>query len=403
MAKGPLVGMKVLEYCEDVAGPFCGKQFADQGADVIKIERPAGDSARRKGAFYKDEANPEYSCCFLYNNTNKRGITLNLETSTGRSIFKKLIAETDVFIEDTKPGTMERLGLGYDVLSAINPGLIMASITPYGQTGPYRDYKAYYLNTFHGCGAGYLLPADSPNTDREPIKMGGSMGESDIGVCAAVGIMGAYYWREFNGGKGQYIDISKQEAEMAIERQNIALYFETNKSKTRTSNSAVRDILITAGDGGYLKIVLLPENQWLGLVRALGEPEWTKMEMFSTDALRVENYKHMKKYLTEAAKNYTAYELFEKIQAEGTACSPVCSAEQVYESPQAAVRNFFVEYDHPAVGKHLYPGAPYQTSDGPTTNNFAAPLLGQHNEEILCGKLGYSKAELAKLKEAGII
>ncbi|MGN1002012.1 MAG: CaiB/BaiF CoA transferase family protein [Oscillospiraceae bacterium] len=403
MAKGPLAGVKVIEYCENIAGPFCGKQFSDQGAEVIKIERPWGDSERMRGPFYKDVADPEHSSGFLFNNTNKKSITLNLEAKTAREIFKKLIAEADILIEDTKPGTLESLGLGYETLREINPGLIMASITPFGQTGPYRDYKAYYLNTFHGCGAGYLLPADSPNTDREPIKMGGSMGESDIGLCAATAILGAYYWREFGGGTGQYIDISKQEAEMAIERQNLMLYFETGKSKGRTSNSAVRDILITCGDGGCIKIVLLPEKQWLGLCRALGDPEWTKMEMFSTDAKRIENYQYMKEYLTEAAKDYTAYEMFAKIQAEGTACAPVCSAKQVYESPQNEVREFFVEMDHPVVGKRLYPGLPYITSTAPITDNTAAPLLGQHNEEILCGRLGYTVPELAKLKEAGAV
>ena len=403
MAKGPLTGVRVLEYCEYTAGPFCGKQFSDQGAEVIKIERPEGEGARRRGPFFRDEANPEHSSEYLFNNTNKKSITLNLESATGKEIFKKLVADTDILIEDTAPGTFEALGLGYEILKEINPGLIMASITPYGQTGPYRDYKAYYLNTFHGCGAGYLLPADSPNTDREPIKMGGSMGESDIGLCAATGILGAYFWREFGGGTGQYIDISKQEAEMAIERQNLMLYFESGKSKTRTGNSAVRDILITCGDGGCIKIVLLPEKQWLGLCRALGDPEWTKMEMFSTDALRVKNYQHMKTYLTEAASTYTAYELFAKIQAEGTACAPVCSAKQVYESPQNEVREFFVEMDHPVVGKRAYPGIPYITDTAPISDNFAAPLLGQHNEEILCGKLGYAKADLAKMREAGII
>jgi len=403
MANGPLNGIKVLEYCENVAGPYCTKQFSDLGADVIKVERPEGDEARRRGPFYHDEADPEHSACFLFNNTNKKSVTLNLESRKGQEILKKLIAEADIFLEDTQPGTMERLGLGYDTLSSINPGLIMASLSPYGQTGPYRDYKAYYLNTFHASGAGYLLPADSPNTDREPIKMGGSMGESDIGICAAVGILGAYYWREFNGGKGQYIDISKQEAEMAIERQNIALYHETGKSKTRTSNSAVRDILIKCGDGSYIKIVLLPENQWNGLVRALGNPEWTKKEEFSTDALRIKNYRQMEKYLTEAAKEYNSYQLFEKIQAEGTACAPVCNAEQVYKSPQAEVRGFFVEMDHPAVGKIKYPGMPFTSSAVPPTDNQAAPLLGQNNEEIYSGILGYSKEDLVKLREAGVI
>ena len=136
MAHGPLDGVKVLEYCSFIAGPHCAKMLADLGADVIKIEKPEGDCARRQGPYLHDDVNPETSGIFLYENTNKKGITLNLDTVTGREIFKKLVKDTDILIEDTKAGTMESLGLGYDVLKGINPGLIMTSITPFGQYGP---------------------------------------------------------------------------------------------------------------------------------------------------------------------------------------------------------------------------------------------------------------------------
>jgi len=402
MAKGTLSGVKVLEYCGFVAGPYCTKQFSDLGAEVIKIEAPAGDEARRRGPFLGDNPDPELSGVFLYNNTNKKGVTLNLETPQGREIFKKLVVDADVFVEDRPPGEMKRLGLGYEELEKLNPGLIMASITPFGQDGPYRDYKAYYLNTYHASGSGYVLPASSPNADREPLKGGGYIGESDVGVCAAVGILGALYWR-YCGGSGQYIDISRQEAEMALERIEIMRYYETGKSPSRVKTTRLRDVSVLCRDGGYLKFVLHPEKQWTGVCNALGNPEWTKQEKFSTGSNREANFRELEGYLSGEAKKYDTEELFFMVQAEGTACAPICSAEQVYKSPQTKARNFYVEMDHPAAGKLKYPGLPYKLSTAGVTDNFGAPLLGQHNEEIYCDRLGYGKAELVKLREAGII
>jgi crotonobetainyl-CoA:carnitine CoA-transferase CaiB-like acyl-CoA transferase len=275
MAEGPLSGVRAIECCSFVAGPYCTKLFADLGAEVVKIEAPTGDEARKRGPFLGDDPDPELSGLFLYLNTNKRGITLNLGSVTGREIFKKLITDADILVEDQRPGEMEKLGLNYQVLKQVNPSLIMASITPFGQDGPYRDYKAYYLNTYHASGAGYVLPAASPNADREPIKGGGYVGESDTGVSAAVGIMGALYWRLL-GGTGQYLDISKQEAQMALERVNIARYYELGKSPTRYEINRVRDTLLRCRDDGYVMVVLHPDKQWNGVVEALGRPEWTK-------------------------------------------------------------------------------------------------------------------------------
>ena len=191
----------MVEYCSFVSGPYCTKLFADLGAEVIKVENPEGDEARKRGAFLDDKPDPELSGLFLYLNTNKLGVTLNLDSATGRDIFKKLIADADILVEDRPPGKMEKLGLNYDVLKKVNPSLIMASITPFGQYGPYRDYKSYYLNTYHASGAGYVLPAGSPNADREPLRGGGFVGECDIGVNASVAVLGALYWR-MAGGTG---------------------------------------------------------------------------------------------------------------------------------------------------------------------------------------------------------
>lgn len=402
MATGPLNGVKVLEYCSFIAGPHCAKMLADLGAEVLKIEAPEGDAARRMGPYLRDEVNPECSGIFLYENTNKKGITLNLESSKGREVFKQLTAEADVLIEDTAPGTMEKLGLQYDVLKQLNLGLVMASITPFGQFGPYCDYKAYNLNIYHSSGAGFVLPAASTNADREPIKGGGYVGETDIGACATVGILGALFWRAA-GGTGQYIDISRQEAEMAQERMNIVRYYMMGKDPSRVGINRVRDTMLECRDGGYVIVVLYPQKQWEGLVAALGTPAWSQEERFIGQKIRDEHFYEVRDLLREEAMKYDAMDLFARIQAKGTACSPVCSAEQNFNSPHTKAREFYVEIDHPVAGKLMYPGLPYKFSKIKPMENHGAPTLGQSNEDVYGTKLGYSKQDIVELKEAGVI
>ena len=402
MNNGLLSGIKVVEYSSFVAGPYCAKLFADLGAEVIKIETPAGDEARKRGPYLNDVADPELSGLYLYNNTNKKGVTLNLESATGREIFKKLMAEADIFIEDQAPGRLAELGLGYDELEKINPRLIMASITPFGQDGPYCDFKSYYLNTYHSSGGGYVLPAASPNADREPVVGGGYVGESDAGVNAAVSIMSALFWRE-SGGSGQYIDISKQESQMALERVNIVRFYELGKSPTRYEVNRVRDTLVHCKDGGYVMIVLHPENQWRGVVEALGNPEWANDDKFNNPKGRETNFGELKVKLNEEAAKYDTNDLFSMIQAKGTACGPANSAKQVFNSPQKKARDYFTTIDHPKAGPLSYPDLPCSNLSISKTEGKGAPLLGQHNEEIYCTGLGYSKQDVLKLKEAGVI
>lgn len=402
MAIGPLSGVRVVEYASFVAGAYCTKLFADLGAEVIKVERPEGDGARKRGPFLGDHPDRELSGLFLYLNTNKLGVTLSLGSATGREIFKQLIASTDILVEDQRPGEMEKLGLNYEVLKQVNPSLIMASITPFGQDGPYRDYKSHYLNTFHASGAGYVLPNSSPNAERAPIKAGGYVGECDAGVSLSVAIMGALFWRNA-GGTGQYLDLSKQEAQMALQQVNILRYYQLGKSPTRYELSRLRDIRVRCRDGGYVLVVLHPDKQWAGVVEALGTPEWTKEEKFSTHTLRESNFNDLKARLLEEALKYDSADLFHRIQSQGTACAPVCSAEQVFNSPQTKARDFCKEIEHPAAGKLIYPGLPYKVSKTVPHDNHGAPLLGQHNEEVYGNRLGYTRQDLVKFREASVI
>ncbi|MCD8068322.1 MAG: CoA transferase [Lachnospiraceae bacterium] len=402
MSKGPLTGIKVVEYCTGVAGPYCGKLLADMGAEVIKVEKPNGDISRRRGPFFHDIADEDLAIGYLYDNTNKLGVTLNVEEATGRKIFKELIRDADVLLEDRKVGELEALGLGYEDLKKENEGLIYTAITEFGQDGPYRDYKSYNLTMYHASGAGYVLPANSPNADREPIKGGGMVGQRDVGSCALVSVLGAVYWKMM-GGTGQFIDISKQEAEMALERMNIVRYYELGKSPTRVKINRLRDTLLRCKDGGYVKVVLHPDKQWRGVVEALGEPEWTHLEMFADHNGREMHFEELTEYLSQESAKYDTDEFFDLIQAKGTACAPVCTAEQVFKSPQSAAREFYVDIDHPKTGVQKYPGLPFKMTEAQPTDMKGAPMRGEHNELIYCERLGYSAQDLAKFRSARII
>jgi len=403
MTEKALDGVKVVEYCSFVAGPYCTKLLADLGAEVIKIEPPGvGDEARRRGPFLHDTPHPELSGLFLYLNTNKLGITLNLNSTTGKIIFKRLITDADILVEDRPPGEMKELGLGYNVLKETNPRLIMTSITPFGQTGPYRNYKAYYLNTYHASGAGYLLPIASPNLDREPIKGPGLIGEYDAGLSSAVAILGALYWQAVSS-LGQYIDVSKQETLMALEKMDLSRFHEEGKSPTRGPSGRPAPSLVRGKDGGYILLQAPQDNQWWGFVEVMGNPEWAKDEKFSTEDRRREHPDELRERLAEWAKDYTTDEIFHKVQSGKCPAAPVNSLEELLNSPQMEARGFLVEIDHPVAGKLKYPAWPYHFSKTPGKMERPAPLIGQHNEEVFCNHLGYTKEDLVKLKETGVI
>jgi crotonobetainyl-CoA:carnitine CoA-transferase CaiB-like acyl-CoA transferase len=404
MTAGPLnKQLKVVELCSFVAGPYCTKLFADFDAEVIKIEQPGvGDEARRRGPFLHDNPDSELSGTFLYLNTNKLGITLDLETGAGRDIFKKLIAGADILVEDKAPGEMKRLGLDYDTLKKINPSLIMTAITPFGQTGPYRNYKSYHLTTYHASGQGYFLPMNSPNLDREPVRGPGFLGEYDGGLSAAIATLGALFWRD-NGGTGQYIDVSKQHSMMHLERSQLRRFIDSGKSPNRTGMGRLLETLVKARDGNYVVLILSSELQWRGLFEAMGRPEWGLKEPFNTQAGRSAHFNQLQVLLQEWANQHTAEEIFHKVQGCKSACAPAYTAEQFFQSSQIEAHGYFLEIDHPVAGKLKYPGWPFQFSNLSWRTKQPAPLLGQHNEEVFCTHLGYTKQDLLKLKQAGVI
>ncbi len=402
-----LSGTRVLEYAQFVSGPYCAKLMADLGAEVIKIEPPEGDIARTRGPFPDDIPHPERSGLFLYTNTNKFDITLNLDSTEGKAIFKKLIKETDVFIEDTPPGTMEQLGLDYDTLREINPRLIMTSITPFGQTGPYKDYQAYYINLSHGSGLGYATPYDplDPHIlEREPVKEGGLIGEYDCGTTAAVATLSALYLCMFTG-TGQYIDVSKQEALLHLQRPEMATLISDGERMSRADAEHIDALsgMYSCKDG-YVFAMFSEDHHWHALMELMGNPEWAKDEKFSTVEKRRElaiedTHPLIKPWLAE----HTREEILHGLQKRRTPLGPIYKVGEVPHTEHMKARQFFVDLDHPETGRLTYPSAIAKFSDSPMVWERPAPLLGQHNEEIYCKRLEYSQQELARLKQAGII
>lgn len=395
--------LKVVELCSFVAGPYCTKLLADFGAEVVKIEPPgAGDEARRRGPFPDDRPDPEASGMYLYLNTNKKSVTLDVGTADGRDLFRKLVADADVLVEDRAPGEMERLGLGYEALKALNPDLIVTSITPFGQDGPYRDYKSYHLNTYHASGQGYLLPMWAPNLENAPVRGPGFLGEYDGGMSGAIATLGALFWRG-NGGTGQHIDISKQHAMFHLEKSQLRRYLDTDVSPNRTGKGRLLESLVECKGGDYLVLILSSQSQWDGLWKAMGSPAWGVEPPFDTQKGRADNYAELRKRLADWAIALTAEEIFHKIQAHGSACAPIQTAAHLYASDQFRSRDYFETIAHPATGPLEYPGNPFRFSNTNREPRRPAPLLGQHNEEIFCGRLGCSRDDLVRLAQAGIV
>jgi crotonobetainyl-CoA:carnitine CoA-transferase CaiB-like acyl-CoA transferase len=397
MTTGALSGLSVLELGSMIAAPYCAKLLADLGAEVVKVEPPGlGDPARRRGPFPGDVPHLERSALFLYLNTSKRGITLDLESETGRRIFRELSSGADLLIEDRPPGELERAGLGHGRLSERNPRLITLSITPFGQTGPYRDYRCHPLNLFHASGHSNPFHVPGASGGRPPPKAGGYLGEYDAGLTAAIGAMAAVLGRAASGC-GQHVDVSKQEAMMCMERVDIGRL-------TNDPNPQPRRMVggLTRAKDGYLMITPLEKHQWESLIRAMGEPEWSKADWCKEEAGRLQHAEEAKQHIDEWAADLTRDEIYHLCQREGTPAGPVRNVAEVRAWEQAKARGFFAEIEHPEAGTQVYPTAPYRFSKTPWAGS-PAPLLGQHNQELYCGRLGFSREDLARLAAAGVI
>ena len=375
-----LTGVQVVELAEGITGPYTAKLLADLGADVIKVERlPAGDSARQHGPFPGHQPHPERSGLFLYLNTNKRGVTLDLDSAAEQCLLRALIAQADVFIEDRPPGWLTARSLGYDTVRQDRPELIMTSVTRFGQDGPQAGYKGYPLTTAHAGGEAYTLPGRLSLElfpDREPVQPGGSLGEYDSGLCAAVATLGALL-----SGIGQHVDVSQQEALMNLNRPTMAHYFAYGEVISRQRGYAFGGAIPC--QDGYVLLRPIEDNHWHGLAHAMGREELIDDERFRTRQARTDNGALLNELVLAWTMQHTKVALYERIAGTGCPIGYFATAEDVVHSPQLAAHEFFVPCTHPAAENVLLPAAPYRLSRTPWRLRRPAPLLGQHNQEIL--------------------
>jgi crotonobetainyl-CoA:carnitine CoA-transferase CaiB-like acyl-CoA transferase len=400
MTDQALAGYKVLDLGQYIAGPYCGKLLAGLGAEVIKVEKPEGDPSRRMGPFFQDDPHPEKSIHFLYLNTKKKGITLDLKTEAGKKIFKELVRESDILVENFRPGVMANLGLDYETLERINPKLIMTSISNFGQTGPYRDYKALDINLIAMCGSMYAMG----EPDREPLTYGGSAAQYWGGMDAFTASLIALYCREISG-EGQYIDISIQECMGTLPEQTDTRYQFAKTAHPRYGNRWMGIALWGARpckDGWVCVVSGMTTSQWLALGRdLLGIPELGD-EKYGSMVGRLVYSDEIEDMAAPRLMELTKEEIFHRGQALGSATSTSPTAEDIVNSAQLKARDFWTEVDHPVVGKWIYPGGPIKMRETPFEFG-PAPTLGEHNEEVYCKRLGYSKEDLVRLKETGVI
>jgi crotonobetainyl-CoA:carnitine CoA-transferase CaiB-like acyl-CoA transferase len=408
MAGSALSELKVVELGGFIAAPYCTKLMADLGAEVIKVEEPGkGDPARSYGPFPNDDPHPERSLLFAYLNTNKLGVTLDVKSPLGRRVFKELLRDTDVLVESNPPKTMNELGLDYDSLAGVNPRLIVTSITPFGQSGPYRDYAATDLVLWHMGGTGYVTPGDVEDPDTHP-PLNAPQHQPHImsGITAAAATMTAVFARGVTG-RGQHVDISEQEA--LVRTLGGAVVSHVNRGETPTRIAGLG--LPTAGGlrflrarDGYFLAIFFQDNHWKSLKKALGYPAWMESEIFNDGRSRRDNHDAVYALIEDWSKDYTRDQVCQILQVENRVpCFPVNTMAEVLTHPHFQERGTFVDMEHPNIGKFKAPGLPYNFSETPGQTASPAPTLGQHNKGIICARLGYSSEDLVRMFQMGVV
>lgn len=397
---GALKGLRVLELA-DVKGALCGKLLGDMGADVIKIEPPGGDPMRSLGPFYQGAPQRDRSLFFWFYNTSKRGTTLDIHKRPGQEIFQRLVAKVDVVLETFPPGMLASLGLGYEPLKQINPQLVLTSITPFGQTGPYKDCKT--SDTVAEALGGMVYINGFP--DEPPLRALGLQAYHSASFFAAIGTMSALWVREALG-EGQWVDVSLQEATAASVEQVSAFYHQgLGIEERRGSLHWSRYFRVAKCKDGYVMHCALGDwtstVEWVkadGKEQDLGGKEWEDVWY------RRANAEHMFDVLDEWAKDYTVAELMEGAQLRRIPYAMVRPPEALVDDPQLNARGFFPAVEHPELGQTFrYPGAPFFFTGSPWRISRRPPLLGEHNGEVYRGELGMSEEELAVLAADGVI
>ena len=395
---GLLDGIRVLDLGTEVSGPFCSKLLADYGADVIKVELPGvGDASRRTGPFVGDDPNPEKSIPFLYINTNKRGLTLDTRSSSGRGLLEALLQTADVLVENVPPAQADELGLDYAGLTRKNRGLVVTSITAFGQSGPYRDYSATDLVNCAFSGLMY----HTGDSDREPLHNSLNQSLYVAGANAAVATSAALFHRMATG-RGQHVDVAAVECLAAHLVQPIPYYTYMGAIKGRRPvRGSGFEELMPARDG-YVIPSVQGSQPWATIAGLIGLEE-LQDPRFATGSGRIEYGEEVKQLLIQGLAEWDRKPLFVASGERRLVFGMAQDAGDLFDCQQLRERDFFVEVDHPVVGLAEYPGMGSKLSGGVYEIRRPAPLLGQHNTEVYRDELGYSAQDLVILRASGVI
>ena len=382
MASGPLSDLRVVEYSMGPSGPMCAKVFADLGADVLKIEPPDGDPARRLGPFPGDVPDPEASGIFLYLNANKRSVTLDLSQQSDRNRLYDLAASADIFVTDVQPSRAAQLGISSETLKRVSPDLIRVYVTPFGNTGPYRDWKGTDLIAWHMGGMGWESPAafvTAPDSEG-PIRGRGNMGMYLAGWVGAAGAMCALFHRD-RYGIAQEVDVSAMDAVASHIRGNFATY-SYDISRLPEGREKVFFRWVWDAADGYASQTFFLDHWWQKLKEIMCNPEWADDTRFDTLEGRRDNMAEIEKGVAQWTRHMRRVDLYRTLQGNGIPCFPVQTVDEVVASEHYASRGFFVEQDHPIAGTVRQPGPAVRFSKTPWALRSPAPTLGQHNHAV---------------------
>ena len=391
---GPLAGVRVLELAQIMAGPTCGMMLADMGADVIKVEKlPGGDDARG----YREPRINGVSAPFLILNRNKRGLALDLKHPKGREILLRLVKTADVVTENYRRGTLEKFGLGYDMLSRTNPGLIYCAVSGYGRDGPLGDKGGFDLIA-QGF-AGLMSITGEPG--RPPVKTGNPVADINAGILAVGGILAAYV-HKLKTGQGQIVDTSLMEAALQQTYWQAAIYFATGESPGPTGSAHVLTAPYQAfrARDGWINIGGANQANWERIAEVLGHPEWRDDPRFATNSARMENLDALVALMDAVLVKRSKAEWLAAFDAAGVPAGPVHSLGEALTHPQTLARGMVVDLEHPEAGAMRALGSPLHFSATPTRIDRPAPLLGEHTREVL-QESGYSDAEIDALVADG--
>ena len=386
--------MRVLELGESGSSAFAAKLLGDHGADVVKVEASQDDWMRRRGPFPAGVSDPERSGLFLALNTNKRGVQLDLASEAGSDQLLRLIDWADVLIHDSRPARAGRLGIDAPTLEGRRPDLVTLAITPFGSSGPYADFHARELTVSSAGGWANLCPAATERTDLPPLKVFGQQCGFMSGVAGAAVTM-AIYSAARRTGVGEYIDFSEQAYTASVLEQAIPQYSYSQKIATRYGTRMLIPWSTFECRDGQLFVVCVEQDQWERLAELMGNPEWSSLEVFSTIQGRAENHDLVHGFVQEWLADKSVFETYHQMQEHRICAAPVMGPAEMAVSEHLLARDFFVEVEHPGAGRlrHLAPAA--RTEAGRLGISRGAPMLGQHNDELLAGKLPVRRSSQA--------